>query len=114
MTNKLDSKDFDRALRFNLFKQLHGHKFCQTGTMSITRAQLESLITALGAENHHAIKTSTTALIVPNGMDFRKGSKYNAAVKAGTMIITEREFCEMFLPGLDELYGDRNAAGASK
>lgn len=94
------------AAQWKMLNPLGGATFCQTGTMSITRQEMDQMITALGGEPHKAIKSTTKYLIVPNDPDFRKGSKYQAAMTAGTAIITEQEFVELLVPSVDELLGD--------
>lgn len=111
---KPSTEDINQVLSYQLFNNLRGRNFCQTGTMSVSRSQLEMIITSLGGYAHDTVKSTTDYLIIPNGNDFKMGSKYNAAVKADCMIITEEDFCKMFLPSIDELYGERNASGASK
>lgn len=91
------------AAKWKLLRSLAGHRFCQTGTMSVTRAEMDQLIIACGGEVHAVIKTQTDYLIVPSDDSYRKGSKYKAAENAGTKIITEAEFCEMILPTEEEL-----------
>jgi NAD-dependent DNA ligase len=105
---KIKQDDLNTALRLRLFKELNGKAFCMTGTLSVSRQQLEGIITFLGGVNHAAIKSTTTALICPNGSDFRKGSKYKTALTQGIMIITEQEFCDLILPSIDELRGNTN------
>lgn len=112
MASKIKSSDVNKVLGFDLFKELGGKAFCMTGTMSVSRQHLESVINYCGGVNHASIKSNTFALLVPNGDDFRKGSKYQAALSKGIMIVTEREFCQMILPSIDELRGT-NGSGAS-
>lgn len=115
MTTKkanLDLTTINTAANYKMLNPLGGKGFCQTGAMSITREQMDQLIAALGGEPHNAVKASTKYLIVPNEPDFRKGSKYRAAVERGTVIITEQQFVELILPSVDELLGD--GSGGSK
>lgn len=102
---KTENKKVHTAMELDIFHSLEGKSFCLTGEMSLTRAQMEYIISALGGEPHKAIKKSTTALVVPNGDGFRQGSKYNAAVRAGIMVLNEQEFIAMILPSVNELRG---------
>lgn len=98
-----DLNTLHQAVTWKLLKPLGGRSFCQTGSMSISRAQMDQLITVCGGSLHSVIKSSTNYLIVPNGPEFRKGSKYKAALDQGVTVITEDEFCGMILPTEKEL-----------
>lgn len=101
---KLDLTTLNRAVAFGMLHKLNGQGFCQTGSMSITRQEMDQIITALHGRVDSAVKSNTTYLIVPNG-DYRKGSKHKAAMQRGTVIITEAEFVNLILPTEDELRG---------
>ena len=91
------------AVKWKMLNRQDGKRFCQTGTMSCTRAQMEQLIAAVGGLCDSTVKSATDYLIVPNDPSFRKGSKYKAAQDAGVTVISEQEFCEMILPTVEEL-----------
>lgn len=93
----------ETAVQWGLLKSLMGKSFCLTGKMSLTRQGMSALIQALGGECHDAVKKSTTFLIIPNEEEFRKGSKFRAAMSHGTMCITEEDFAGLILPTVDEL-----------
>ena len=103
MTDSFDLGKIRTAVSWKLLRSLSGQRFCQTGTMSATRAQMDTLIAACGGTVDATVKTATDWLIVPNDPSFRKGSKYKAAQSQGTKIITEAEFCGMILPSAEEL-----------
>jgi NAD-dependent DNA ligase len=102
-----------KAAEWSLLRSLAGKTFCQTGSMSISRDDMQQLIAAVGGTVHTAVKSNTNYLIVPNDPSFRKGSKYNEAVKRGTTVLTEQDFCEMIFPTIDELLGDDNAGSTT-
>ena len=106
METKFDVEVLRTAVHYGMLKTLGGQGFCQTGTMSITRDKLERLIAELGGVPTSAVTATTEYLIVPNEEDFRKGSKYRAALSRGIAIITEKQFVDMILPSVDELLGD--------
>lgn len=93
----------EQAVQWGLLKSLVGKSFCMTGAMSLTRQGMQDLIRALGGDAHDAVKKGTTYLIVPNGEDFRKGSKFRAAQSNGVETISEEEFAAMILPTIEEL-----------
>lgn len=93
----------NKAVAWKMLKSLKGLHFCQTGSMSITRAQMDQLIVACGGVVDAVVKSQTDYLIVPNDPAFRKGSKYKAAQAQGTSVISEEEFCGMILPTEEEL-----------
>lgn len=102
-TVTFDLATIHKAVEWKLLKSLAGKRFCQTGTMSCSRAQMDQLIVAVGATPDSTVKQATDYLIVPNDPAFRKGSKYKAAEASGTTIITEEEFCMMIMPTENEL-----------
>lgn len=104
-TPNLAPEDLARAVEWGLLKTLHGMSFAQTGTMSTTRPRIEQIIVALGGQVHNNVTATTSFLIVPGETGFRKGGKYNAAVRNKTTVITEAEFCGMIFPSLEELLG---------
>lgn len=105
-TPDLSPDDLFRAVRWGLLKTLEGKAFAQTGTMSTTRPRIEQIIKALGGRADSNVTVTTTYLIVPGEDGYRKGGKFNAASRHGTMIITEAQFCEMIFPSVEELLGD--------
>lgn len=103
---ELSAQDLTKAVSWGLLKPLDGASFAQTGTMSTTRPRIEQIIRALGGQVHNNVTMTTMYLIVPSEDGYRKGGKYNAATRNGTMIITEAQFCEMIFPTVEELLGD--------
>ena len=108
MAKELSEVELATAVKWGLLKTLQGKSFCQTGSMSTTRARIENIINALGGEVHADIRSTTDYLIVPGTEGYRQGSKYKAAVNKGKMVITEAQFCAMILPTVEELLGDSN------
>lgn len=102
-----------QAVSWKLLKTVSGKNFCQTGSMSISRADMDTLITAVGGNVHNAVKSNTNFLIIPNDPSFRKGSKHKEAENRGTTVITEQEFCEMIFPTVEELLGDSDAGSTT-
>lgn len=109
----LSPEDLRRAVEYGLLKPLDGKSFAQTGTMSTTRPRIEQIIIALRGQVHNNVTSTTTYLIVPGEDGYRKGGKYNAAVKNDTMVITEAQFCEMIFPSVEELLGDNSDGRAT-
>lgn len=99
----MDLQLLNTAYSWGLLKSLSGKEFCLTGKISVKRDDLTALISTLGGRVHSAVVGTTDYLIVPVGDEYRKGSKYNAAVSRGVTIIDEEEFCDMILPTVEEL-----------
>ncbi len=95
--------NLEKAVDWGCVRSLAGRTFCLTGAMSLTRTDMERVIKALGGEAQDAVRASTDYLIVPEGNEFRKGSKYNQAVAQGKLIISEEEFVELFMKTSEEL-----------
>lgn len=102
-----------QAVSWGLLITHNGRNFCQTGSMSISRADMDALIGAIGGNVHNAVKTNTDFLIIPNDPSFRRGSKYKEAQDRGKTVITEEEFCGMILPTVEQLLGDSNAGSTT-
>lgn len=98
----MDTVALNKALDWGLLKSLSGKSFCFTGTMSVKRDDLTKLINILGGHVQTSVTKTTDYLIVP-AEEFRKGSKYQAALKWGTAVLNEEDFCDLILPTLDEL-----------
>lgn len=98
----MDRQNLTQAREWGLLKDLVGKTFCFTGTMSLKRDDLTWLIVMLGGNVQSSVTVTTDYLLIPDGT-VRKGSKYQAAVRHGTKIINEEEFCDMIFPSLDEL-----------
>ena len=107
-TVKVDYATLEKAVNWGLLNDLNYKSFCQTGTMSVKRQDMEWLISKCGGQVHSAIKSTTDYLIVPDIDGFRKGSKYQAAQRNGTVVITEEQFAEMLLPSVTQLLGGSN------
>ena len=99
-----------QAVVWGLLKPHADKNFC---SMSISRADMDSLIGAIGGNVHSAVKSNTNFLIVPNDPSFRRGSKFKEAENRGVPVITEQEFCEMITPTVEELLGDSNAGSTT-
>ena len=110
MATELSSAQIDCALQWGLLKSLRGKSFCQTGAMSTTRARIDAIIVGLGGEVHNDVRAATDYLIIPAEDGFRRGSKYQAAIAKGKMVITEADFCAMILPTVEELLGDSDGS----
>lgn len=109
----LDQTAVRQAVEWNLLKSLHGQSFCMTGAMSMKRQNMELLIQMLGGSVHDAVRAGTDYLLIPN-QEVRKGSKYQAALRAGKVILSEEDFCNMIFPTLDELLGGSDGTGRGK
>lgn len=99
----VDQAVIAQARDWGLLKALFGSTFCFTGTMSVKRTELAALIMMLGGNVQNAVTSTTNYLIVPSDKEYRQGSKYQAALRSGTTIIDEEQFCAMILPSVDEL-----------
>lgn len=101
MTNEQGVK-VAQAIKWGMLRPLTNKKICMTGTLSVERKSLMTIINMLGGENHSSVTSSTDLLIVPNE-EVRKGSKYRAAVAKGIQILSEEQFCDLILRSPEEL-----------
>lgn len=96
------SKLLSYDAQHGLLKRLDGRAFCMTGTLSMKRAEITELIETLGGTVHSQVKQTTSHLLIPD-WDVNASSKFDAATRQGTEVITESDFCDMILPTVEEL-----------
>lgn len=87
-----------KAAYWGLFTLPSKKNFCVTGTVSVSREDLRVFLKELGLTLQGSVSSSTDFLIVPDGKHDIRSAKYQAAMRNGTYIMSETEFCNMILP----------------
>lgn len=105
---RYDPDSLRLAAEWGLLKKLDSQAFSLTGTLSISRAEMVSLIAQLDGRVNTVVTKSTDFLIAAQQQIGQieygsRGAKYRAAMQLGITIISEEQFCDMILPTLDEL-----------